>query len=318
MRQDLQISPHAGPSPQQGALRPLDYATDHRIRRLRVSHVVVSLVLALCIGGSWMLGRSARAQAQTLLYINQAARHIEQDGTVVFENDPAAVRRLIEAGTHHRLQAAGESAVINEPEALQVFHDAHDAEAFDVIGALVFLHELTTPSGMRRIVVVHYLPQYIDGQFNPQAGLIAHIFEPGGYFSRPRLIGESRSKLLVSADLPDAAVDAAGDGAAERQDAAGQDLQFMPPVLRQALDPARHGPRVRWYAGQPDLDDLTHFTIGFEFDGREGMIDGFLTDDARHVRMQTRPDEPRVEASPGGLQVGFQLNLPGALPMSRP
>lgn len=311
--------------PQIEVPRALDYGTDHRLRRIRLTHIVVGLVLTVCVGGSWLLGRSARAQAQTLLYMKQAARHVEQDSTVIFEGDPEAARRLIEAGTHHALNAAGEAAVINNPESLQVFRDAIDAESFDAVGALAFLHELTTPSGMRRVVVVHYLPQYINGHLNPQAGLIAHIFEPGGLLSRPRLIGESRSKLLISADrTPDSllrltdpepnANDAALSNLSETRVSFGEpeaDLEIghmglTSRALQQAFDPWGRPATARWYAGQPDQDDPSHFTIQFELDGRAGTIDGFLTDDGRHVRMQSRPTGGFAHDSFNrGLRVGL-------------
>lgn len=35
---------------------------------------------------------------------------------------------------------------------------------------------------------------------------------------------------------------------------------------------------IRLFAGQPDPDDPTHFTIGYEYDGQTGTIDGHLQD----------------------------------------
>ena len=36
--------------------------------------------------------------------------------------------------------------------------------------------------------------------------------------------------------------------------------------------------RLRLYAGQPDPDDASHFTIGYDVDGELGVIEGWLTD----------------------------------------
>ena len=36
---------------------------------------------------------------------------------------------------------------------------------------------------------------------------------------------------------------------------------------------------VRFFAGQPDPADLSHFTISYEADGRRGRLDGWLRDD---------------------------------------
>jgi|SRR5665213_1486960 len=43
----------------------------------------------------------------------------------------------------------------------------------------------------------------------------------------------------------------------------------------------------RFFAGQPDPVDSTHFTIGYEEDGKKGTIDGWLQDDDT-VKMQVR------------------------------
>jgi hypothetical protein len=57
---------------------------------------------------------------------------------------------------------------------------------------------------------------------------------------------------------------------------------------------------LRWYAGQPDELDSTHFTIDYEISGHRGTIDGYLSDDGRQVRMQARPQQP-ASAARGGL-----------------
>jgi hypothetical protein len=62
------------------------------------------------------------------------------------------------------------------------------------------------------------------------------------------------------------------------------------PVLREAFDPyGGDTDGLRWYAGQPDELDSTHFTIDYEVAGVRGTVDGYLSDDGRHVRMQPRP-----------------------------
>ena len=53
---------------------------------------------------------------------------------------------------------------------------------------------------------------------------------------------------------------------------------------------------LRWYAGQPDELDPTHFTIDYEIAGQRGTIDGYLSDDGRRVRMQARPNQVNGDA----------------------
>ena len=45
--------------------------------------------------------------------------------------------------------------------------------------------------------------------------------------------------------------------------------------------------RLRLYAGQPDPTDASHLTIGYELDGKKGMIDCWLQDDDT-VEMKVR------------------------------
>jgi hypothetical protein len=56
------------------------------------------------------------------------------------------------------------------------------------------------------------------------------------------------------------------------------------------------GKRLRIYAGQPDPDDPAHFTVKYDLDGVEGILDGYegdRTEDANGIptpglRLQAR------------------------------
>jgi hypothetical protein len=55
---------------------------------------------------------------------------------------------------------------------------------------------------------------------------------------------------------------------------------------------AIEGPELfRFYAGQPDPADASHFTIGYDLDGRRGAIDGRLKDNGR---VEFKPDTGAV------------------------
>lgn len=52
------------------------------------------------------------------------------------------------------------------------------------------------------------------------------------------------------------------------------------------------------FNGQPDPDSPSHFTIGYEMDGKRGTIDGWLTDDKYYpVKLKVR-DGPAEEFNP--------------------
>ena len=53
---------------------------------------------------------------------------------------------------------------------------------------------------------------------------------------------------------------------------------------------------IRFFAGQNDAVDATHFTIRYLFDGTEGFIDGNLQPDGKTVVLAARGGGPLVEA----------------------
>ena len=48
---------------------------------------------------------------------------------------------------------------------------------------------------------------------------------------------------------------------------------------------------LRWYAGQCDPSDDSHFTINFQLDGKPGVLDGWLRNDDT-IRLQLRASAP--------------------------
>lgn len=57
-------------------------------------------------------------------------------------------------------------------------------------------------------------------------------------------------------------------------------------------DAAVTGTPVRFFAGQPDAADESHFTIGYEIGGRLGVIDGWLMNDGS-VNLKVREDSQK-------------------------
>ncbi len=68
-------------------------------------------------------------------------------------------------------------------------------------------------------------------------------------------------------------------------------VETLPPALY--MQP---GMRIKFFAGQCDRNDESHFTIRYEADGRPGIIDGILNDGH-----STDPMERRVDLEDRGL-----------------
>ncbi|MEL7237272.1 MAG: hypothetical protein AAGK78_00300 [Planctomycetota bacterium] len=282
----------------------LDYGRDQLTRpsgRKLVRYAVIAVALLTFTVGSWIVGRTARSGAQAALYVNQARSHVESADVVVYEDDPAIANALLQSDDYRPLgdalpghvSSGGQvMAALEDPEAFQVLRDVLDDETveqldrtIDRYGALVFLHELTTANGLRRIVAVRFLPNAINGQAMADAGLIAQVFNADGW-AKPEFLGSSRAPLLLPSEPEEMTK--------VRRELFARRCETQPglttDVLRQTFMPLGDRPTMRWFAGQPDALNGAHFTIDFEVDGTRRTVDGYLTDDGGNVEMFVRPD----------------------------
>jgi hypothetical protein len=255
-----------------GSSVTLAYAAGGSSRRVPLR---LLLIVSLAVGGvaAWGGGRTARELAQQNLHEWQAGRHVEPAERVVLDLDADRAADLLAAGSHEGLTPpdrpeATPAARVPEPTAASVFAEAagpaEGATEQDGHGALLFLHELTSPQGVRRTVVIRFLPWVVQapaGGWSPAAaGLVAQIYDTRGLLREPTHLATSRAPLLLDAARPDADVyDLLADAG------------------------------LRWFAGQPDATDPSHFTLEYEFaDGRRGTVDGHLSADGNAVRLAVR------------------------------
>jgi len=121
------------------------------------------------------------------------------------------------------------------------------------------LHERTSPAGHRRLVCVDYAPGTTT--FQP-AFIGGYNYDacvaPPATWTKPLVAVEHGYELDVPSGYP------------------------------------RHPPLVRVYAGQPDANDQSHFTIRYQMWGQEDVLDGWLGDDDE-VRLVPRhlPEWPK-------------------------
>jgi len=59
---------------------------------------------------------------------------------------------------------------------------------------------------------------------------------------------------------------------------------------------------LRLFAGLPDPNDCSHFTIRYSAGVRSGVIDGWLTDDGNHVKLVARDEPPPIPDAGGARQ----------------
>ena len=242
--------------------------------------------------------KKAREQSRqaALALRQQALAHTTPAGTVVYDEDPAEAARLIrDGGTAYR---AATPILSNSPRGWvppvkavtpKLFADFQGSVSSgprsDWSEPLLFLHERTTPSGIRHVVAVQFQPKFDFSSRTVQdvearelrvnhsqskqrelsvrawpVGTAAAPEPPGPPGSAMKWIDRTYRLRLPDTNGREVASWLAGPGSDQR------------PI---AVD---YGNVLRFYAGQPDPNDASHFTLPYRLDGREGVIDGWIKD----------------------------------------
>ena len=195
---------------------------------------------------------------------------------VVFDEDLARAGGLLQEQGYARAVASGQPldrpAVVYAPDCWTEAGklDAGYAAA-QPGGAILFLHERQSPGGRRRLVVLRRGPK-----------------SPLFYYLLP---------LTFSAQLIDPATRAEGPTVVAALVPTDLDLRIPADLLNSP---------VRCFAGQPDPDDPSHFTVRLELGATPGTIDGWLEDDDR-VRLKFRlapTDRPALVVVSGTMHFG--------------
>ena len=110
------------------------------------------------------------------------------------------------------------------------------ARTDDPPGGTIYFHELQNPGGERQLLILT------------------------GFFSQTRDQAFSATSILD--DIPSSGI------------MTSRPEQMIEVYLPRWMDQGNHS--LRYYAGQPDPNDPTHFTFGYAIDGQRGTIDGRL------------------------------------------
>lgn len=227
----------------------IDYApgaADRTTRRVRLLAATVVLLVG-CTFVAWKAGPRAWERVQLLYWQQRALTHLAPADLVVYDNKPELQSRAWkpEGGSRRLYDAEGAAYVCAGPW-------AHFYELCSSTGRqnepTLFLHELTSPGGNRRLVAVEgsassppdSQPRECDIE------LRAVVFRPGSFYSPATELASSTRKVAIASDEPSRA---------------SGSLQ------------------VRVFAGQPDPSDPSHFTVRFEANDKRGTLDGWLLND---------------------------------------
>ncbi len=236
-----------------------------RIRRIFLLLLTVGLALA---AAKWVW--PARRQIAMLYAQWQCLRYTAPPDQVVYEEDPQAAHKLATLPGYVFNPVPSPSMGVPGPPytsfAPKCWENFAAASGLGGGPRVVFLHELRSKTGIRRLVQVERgIPSL---PFPQPLGLWCTLIEPAGLRSSPRQAGFD--VVIYS-----------GPGTAA--------LPTSP---------------LRLYAGQPDPADAAHFTINYAINNIPGILDGRMNDDGTRIEIIVRtgpalePEWTRLVAQP--------------------
>lgn len=201
-------------------------------------------------------------QRDVLYWQRQCMNYSPSPDQVVYEDDPAAAEILLNQPSYFR----GSSYINKSAIAMFVPPCWNEFEKHTNMGgfsgpsaAILFLHERTSSKGIRKLVLVE-----CDPQWDPARSIPGYL---GWSIIRP--------------------IRAGVDPATERT---GEDFlaeAFGRPFHRLSALPDQEK-SIRFFAGQPDPTDASHFTIAYEMPLGKGTIDGWLEPDGYQITLRIR------------------------------
>lgn len=252
------MTPTAAAQPE-AAPSPLGYAPPprwHRRRRFGLA-LLVTLLLCLALAG-WRWGPGGWKHAQFLYWQRQCLAYAPPADHVVYENDPSRAAALLQRPGYVNVSPASAPPVaVHTP---RCWSEAMGLGGVPVVntgfgpggpGATLFLHERTTPSGVRRLVAIHA----------PAAALaVAALPIPAPVIVQP-------ATLTAGPAVRNAVARVEFNLVLQSPSAGGFSLLSTPA-----------GTTTRFFAGRPDPADPSRFTIPFETGDTRGEIQGRLED----------------------------------------
>lgn len=245
----------------------------------------------------WRAERAAKkaeeqARQAALALRQQCLGHVMPAGQVVYDEDPVeATKRLADPAAAYVPAPTGSTrdappgwappATAAIPTYFPTYADViYSGRVAGVTDPLLFLHGRTSARGELHVVSVNLtvrssFERRIDQATGAtrfvqvkQRSLTARAWPagPGG----PRAATGKHKQTHAELALPDSTM---------REIARVQgslSIDQAPPI--------DYGNVVRFWAGQPDPADASHFTIPYDVDGRAGVIDGWLRDDGLRLR----------------------------------
>jgi len=226
------------------------------LRRKRIRRIALLLIFSTLVIAGWRYGGPVIRQARLLNVQRQCLAYAPSADRIASSDDPADLAALSTL-PDHRVLVNQNGARPNHPRivayAPRCWNDFTSA-SFPLLNhlrtaAIVFCHERTSRSGVRRLVVVERGTAWPHYPYNP-LNLDVLLVEPASPMGRP-------------IDRTPVYPDIFYTGATAIETAA-----------------------LRIFAGQPDPADPARFTIRYQVAGHEHLVEGRLNDDGKDVTLK--------------------------------
>jgi hypothetical protein len=238
-------------------LPTLDYAprtSETRKRRRRAALLTLFIALALV---TWRGATPITRRVQLLYWQRQCLNYTAPPDQIVYEDDPLVARALLARDPHF---APAKLYYYLGNRAIETRSAVHVPDSYKRLLALlparvlavppsslsvIFMHQLTSPRGHRRLVIVAYCATPSAGGDHPFYGhdYYAMAVTPASLFGTfpTRLSTGSNDRMGISYEPPN----------------------------------------VRVYAGQLDPTDASRFNIDYTINGKTQTLHGWLNDEDR-------------------------------------
>ena len=171
--------------------RPLEYAPGAPLRRRRrIRRIVFALTVLALTAAGWRWGPAGWRQAQFLYWQRQCMNYTMPAGSPPWETDPAKAPVLVRQNQDYIAPSRGWGWAVFYPRCLRECESRGLPRSLQTFEPpVLLLHELRSPSGNRRLVIVQG-DQYAGlDTADPRYDLTYTIYVPAGFLSAPRKMG---------------------------------------------------------------------------------------------------------------------------------
>lgn len=243
--------------------QPIEYAPrlplrhSRRVRRL----LVLICTLAALMFLSWKAGPPAWKHAELLYWQRRVMTYSPPRDQVVYDNDPAEAAKLLKDKEY----SGSGNAASRFARPWERFYGLMSPPGRQS-AATLFLHERKNSNGESRLVIVDFHDTGSTFFLVPkrsaalQGGQVTFLAPPDGQGARPTPEYGMLCRCVV--------IQPGGAFSAPRELSDEDRYTGIPPFLLTG--------HLRWYAGQADAADPTHFVIRCERNRKVFVIDGWL------------------------------------------